>query len=134
MEPESGPMLAGNRYSLVCDVINVAPVHKLTVKWLRGNEIVKSVSYRDRSLDDIDVTLHNISDSLTIWASRKENGQIYTCQAELNLEPYDVMLRNSSMNITVECKHIQSFLIQFGCEMDANSLLRLFQYCFSCSP
>lgn len=126
VEPESGPMLAGNRYSLVCDVINVAPVHKLTVKWLRGNEIVKSVSYRDRSLDDIDVTLHNISDSLTIWASRKENGQIYTCQAELNLEPYDVMLRNSSMNITVECKHIQSFLIQFGCEMDANSLLRLF--------
>uniref|UniRef100_A0A3Q2Y917 Uncharacterized protein n=1 Tax=Hippocampus comes TaxID=109280 RepID=A0A3Q2Y917_HIPCM len=55
----------------------------LTVKWLRGDEIVKSVSYSDRSSDDIDVTLHNISDSLTIW-------------------PYDVFLRNSSMNIIVE--------------------------------
>ncbi|XP_051904244.1 uncharacterized protein LOC127589225 isoform X3 [Hippocampus zosterae] len=102
VELDSGPMLAGNNYSLVCDIVNVAPVHKLTVRWLRGNKIVKTVSFSDRSSDDINMTLHNISDSFTISASGDENGQIYTCQAELNLEPGDVFLLNSSMNITVE--------------------------------
>ncbi|XP_061557635.1 cell adhesion molecule 4 [Phycodurus eques] len=43
-----------------------------------------------------------LHDSLSIRVNRAENGQIYTCQAELDLEPHIFIQSNAAINITVE--------------------------------
>lgn len=91
-----------NSLVLTCHVLNVAPVQKLTVRWLRGDRIESIASYHDYSIDK--VTQFNISDSVTVPLNKEENGEMYTCQAELNLEPFDVIRRNYSIRVSAECK------------------------------
>ena len=37
----TGPMLADEEYQLQCDIVNVAPVQNLTVRWYQGDDLLK---------------------------------------------------------------------------------------------
>ncbi|XP_041813424.1 intercellular adhesion molecule 5 isoform X2 [Chelmon rostratus] len=79
---ERGPMVEGQEYQLKCDIIKVAPVQKLEVKWYRGSEMVHAQMFNDTS-----VTPVNVSSTLKVIPERDYNGALFRCQAELHLGP-----------------------------------------------
>ncbi|XP_067426373.1 intercellular adhesion molecule 5 [Thunnus thynnus] len=75
-------MVEGIERQLTCDIINVAPVRNLTVKWYRGNEIVETQTFNDST-----VTPMNVSSTLRIIPGRADDGAHFRCEAELHLGP-----------------------------------------------
>ncbi|XP_022595083.1 hemicentin-1-like isoform X2 [Seriola dumerili] len=77
-----GPMEEGKEHQLKCDIISVAPVQNLTVKWYRGNESVMTERFNDTT-----VTPVNVSSTLRVTPKRDYNGIHFSCSAELHLGP-----------------------------------------------
>ncbi|XP_039971660.1 intercellular adhesion molecule 5 [Xiphias gladius] len=77
-----GPMTEGTEYRLKCDIINVAPVQSLTVKWYRGNEHVSTEMFNDTSVTPI-----SVSSVIRVTPKRDYNGALFRCSAELHLGP-----------------------------------------------
>lgn len=75
-------MVEGTEYLLNCDIVNVAPVQNLEVKWYRGNETVHTQMFRNTS-----VTPVNVSSTLRVSAERDLDGARFRCEAELHLGP-----------------------------------------------
>ncbi|XP_070704041.1 intercellular adhesion molecule 1 [Pempheris klunzingeri] len=92
-----GPMVQGTEYLLTCEVINVAPVQGLMVKWYRGNQLVHTE--KDYLITEVPF---NKSYSLKVTPHRDDNGAIYTCDTELRLGPKgpDVNLTTTSPPFT----------------------------------
>nr|XP_046230015.1 hemicentin-2-like [Scatophagus argus] len=79
---DDGQMMEGGDYSLICDVVNVAPVQNLKVKWYHGNETVHTEMFGGTS-----VTPVSVSSTWSITAQRDYNGELFRCEAELHLGP-----------------------------------------------
>ncbi|XP_034566554.1 intercellular adhesion molecule 5 [Notolabrus celidotus] len=78
----SGPMLEGKDFPLTCDVMNVAPVQNLKLKWYRGDEIVDTKTFKNPT-----VTPVNLTYPLSIISKRDYNGAAFRCVAELHFGP-----------------------------------------------
>ncbi|XP_059204850.1 intercellular adhesion molecule 5 isoform X2 [Centropristis striata] len=76
------PMVEGTERELNCDIISVAPVQKLKVKWYRDDEMVHTDMFNDTSL--VPVNKHS---TLKVIPERVNNGALYRCKAELHLGP-----------------------------------------------
>lgn len=76
-------MTEGDEYLLNCDIIRVAPVQSLRVKWYRGSETLQTQMFNDTT-----VTPVNVSSTLRITAERGYHGELFRCEAELDLGPY----------------------------------------------
>lgn len=79
----TGPMVEGQKYQLLCDVQNIAPVQYLTLKWYRGDAMVHNHSFSDLTSS----SPVQVSSILEITPTRTENGAIYRCVAQLELGP-----------------------------------------------
>ncbi|CAK6969377.1 angiopoietin-related protein 6 isoform X1 [Scomber scombrus] len=79
---EHGPMIEGKVHQLTCEIINVAPVRNLTVKWYRDNDTVHTQMFNDSS-----VTPVNVSSTLSITPQRNYIGAHFRCETELHLGP-----------------------------------------------
>lgn len=75
-------MMEDTEYLLICDVINVAPVRKLKVKWYQGNKAFYTQTFSGTGANPIDVTA-----SLSVTAGRGYNSALFRCEAELHLGP-----------------------------------------------
>ncbi|XP_070779071.1 intercellular adhesion molecule 5 [Enoplosus armatus] len=75
-------MEEGTEYKLMCDIIDVAPVQKLKVKWYRGNELVLTKEFNDTSVVPL-----NVSSTLKVIPERDYNAAVFRCEAELHLGP-----------------------------------------------
>ncbi|XP_067829028.1 intercellular adhesion molecule 2-like isoform X3 [Heptranchias perlo] len=69
-------------YSLECIGPRVYPKNKLILTWLRGSEIVQRVSTGEKGSPDEDKRLWNV---FNLTASGSDDGQEYTCLAEVDL-------------------------------------------------
>ncbi|XP_072420548.1 intercellular adhesion molecule 5-like isoform X2 [Chiloscyllium punctatum] len=69
-------------YRLECIGPRVYPNNKLILTWLRGSEIVQRDSTSEPGLPDEDKRLRNVFNFI---ASRSDDGQEYTCLAEVDL-------------------------------------------------
>ncbi|XP_078091107.1 intercellular adhesion molecule 2-like [Mustelus asterias] len=69
-------------YSLECIGPRVYPNNKLILTWLRGSEIVQSNSTGEQGYPDEDKRLRNV---FSFTASVSDDGQVYTCLAEVDL-------------------------------------------------
>ncbi|XP_028978868.2 intercellular adhesion molecule 5 isoform X2 [Esox lucius] len=78
----SGPMVEGTEYHLQCDILNVAPVQNLIVKWYKGNESLLNVTYSNSTKTPVDVF-----PTLIVTPSSDDDGAQYRCEAELDLGP-----------------------------------------------
>ncbi|XP_057673068.1 uncharacterized protein LOC130904364 [Corythoichthys intestinalis] len=122
VDPDSGPMVAGNIYRLNCDIINVIAPENLTVTWLRGDTIVNKTVVVDTTMSP-----QNISCPLDIWVSSEENGQIYTCQVEIGIKVLTLQSESSSLNITVEpVRDLKQQDSHFGVFCDMNTELLIY--------
>ncbi|XP_050957419.1 intercellular adhesion molecule 5-like isoform X3 [Labeo rohita] len=75
-----GPMMEGEQYELQCDVVDVAPVQNLTVKWYKGQTLLSQTTFTDTSITPV-----NEVAKLLITADRADDGAQYRCEAELDL-------------------------------------------------
>ncbi|XP_069783571.1 intercellular adhesion molecule 5-like isoform X2 [Narcine bancroftii] len=69
-------------YSLICIGPRVYPNNKVILTWLRGNEKIQHISTNEEGYPDDDVRLKNV---LEVTARKSDDGQVYTCLAELDL-------------------------------------------------
>ncbi|XP_051745757.1 intercellular adhesion molecule 5 isoform X7 [Ctenopharyngodon idella] len=99
----TGPMMEGNQYELQCDVLNVAPVQYLTVKWYKGQTLVDQTNFTDTIKTPVDKTV-----TLMIRPDRADDGAQYRCEAELELGEEGPQpppkLTSDPLNITVYYK------------------------------
>ncbi|XP_076739409.1 hemicentin-1 isoform X1 [Maylandia zebra] len=76
------------QYWLRCDIINVAPVQHLTVRWYKNNKTIQTESFNDTTTK----TLVNESSILRIDISREEKATEFRCEAELDFGPHGLKL------------------------------------------
>ncbi|XP_055520210.1 uncharacterized protein LOC129714544 isoform X2 [Leucoraja erinacea] len=80
--PHPKAMEINKTYQLNCTGPRVYPNTKLHLKWLRGSKVVKSVNPTEQKFPEDVTPVVNI---LNLNASMAEDGQVYTCLAELDL-------------------------------------------------
>ncbi|XP_067238660.1 intercellular adhesion molecule 2-like [Chanodichthys erythropterus] len=104
-----GPMKEGNQYELQCDVLNVAPVQNLTVKWYKRETLVDQTTFTDTIKTPVDKTV-----TLMIRPDRSDDGVQYRCEAELDLgaegpqPPPKVTSKPLSVKVYYKPKHSSS--------------------------
>ncbi|XP_068192241.1 cdc42-interacting protein 4 homolog isoform X2 [Antennarius striatus] len=77
-----GVMVEGMEYLLSCDIVHMAPVQGLGVKWYHDNETIHTETYNNSG-----VTPVNASFSLGFQPGRDDNGTSFRCEVELHLGP-----------------------------------------------
>lgn len=75
-------MEEGVDYLLACDIINVAPVQNLKVKWYYGSEVTQIQTFNKTSAAPV-----NVSSTFNVTGKREHNGERFRCEAELDLGP-----------------------------------------------
>ncbi|XP_068575156.1 intercellular adhesion molecule 5 [Cebidichthys violaceus] len=85
----------GRPYELQCDVIDVAPVQHLTVRWYRGNDTIRTDYFTQPNK-----TKRLVSESFTLAAnfSRGENGAQVRCEAQLDFGQHGSQPVNSNIH------------------------------------
>ncbi|XP_073670136.1 intercellular adhesion molecule 1-like [Paramisgurnus dabryanus] len=76
----TGPMTNGTQYELQCDIVNVAPLKSLIVKWFKRETEVKTETFTDTIKTPV-----NVKSTLQITPNRDDVRAQYRCEAELNL-------------------------------------------------
>lgn len=92
-------MVEGQKYSVRCDVVNVAPVGNLSVRLYKGNEVFLTKKFSDSTLGPV-----NKSVVTTIEGRRDDDGAQIRCEAELNFESVEQnppAVRSISHELTV---------------------------------
>ncbi|XP_071389542.1 hemicentin-1 [Centroberyx affinis] len=114
----TGPMVAGTEYQVQCDIISVAPVQNLTVRWYQGNETIKSkagtlrvTSCPPQKKTDCDNnvirTPVDVSSTISVTLGRNQHAADFRCEARLDLGPQSPSsMSSSSLNITVYYKPV----------------------------
>ncbi|KAM7371803.1 hypothetical protein PAMP_009013 [Pampus punctatissimus] len=100
----------GTEYDLQCDVINVAPVQNLTVRWYKDNEIIKTDSFTNTTK-----TPESESSLLSIITKRGDNGTRFRCEAQLDFGPHGPQCPAiSSVEHTVNVQYAPEFMNKTG--------------------
>ncbi|KAK2836257.1 hypothetical protein Q7C36_014126 [Tachysurus vachellii] len=76
-----GPMTAGKKYELQCDIENFAPVHVLAVFWYKGDQLLKNRGFSDLPTK----TPSNKTVTLKVMANRTDSDAPFRCEAKLKL-------------------------------------------------
>lgn len=89
-------VVEGRQHKLQCDIINVAPMQNLTVRWSKDN--VNTVT---RSFTKTTKTPVNESDILEVSLSRGEDGAQFKCEAQLDSE---TVVSSNMVSVPVHCE------------------------------
>ncbi|XP_030592636.1 vascular cell adhesion protein 1-like isoform X2 [Archocentrus centrarchus] len=95
----NGQMTEGKEYDIICEIPNIAPVQNLTVKWYKGDRIIKSDTFENTTFK----RSVNASSRLSFKPSRQDSGARFRCEAQMDLRPVGPHFNVSSKeyNITV---------------------------------
>ncbi|XP_035760302.1 intercellular adhesion molecule 1-like, partial [Neolamprologus brichardi] len=104
------------QYWLWCDIINVAPVQHLTVRWYKNNKTIQTESFNDTTTK----TLVNESSILRIDISREEKATEFRCEAELDFGPHGLKLPATSQTHRVSAHYAPE--INTSCTVDISPL------------
>ncbi|XP_014263580.3 hemicentin-1 isoform X2 [Maylandia zebra] len=104
------------QYWLRCDIINVAPVQHLTVRWYKNNKTIQTESFNDTTTK----TLVNESSILRIDISREEKATEFRCEAELDFGPHGLKLPAISQTHRVSAHYAPE--INTSCTVDISPL------------
>ncbi|KAJ8251328.1 hypothetical protein GJAV_G00220150 [Gymnothorax javanicus] len=77
------PLVEGDSYRLVCEVKNIAPVQHLTVRWYGGKSELEHQTF----YNNLTNTPLNVTSTLWMRPTSADDGEQYSCVAELDLGP-----------------------------------------------
>lgn len=72
-------LVEGTQHELQCDIIGVAPVQNLTVRWYKGKQIIKTETFSNTTKRPVEV-----SSMLMFNVSRGDHGAEFWCEAQLD--------------------------------------------------
>ncbi|CAI5675800.1 unnamed protein product [Oreochromis niloticus] len=115
---------------LGCDIINVAPVQHLTVRWYKNNKTIQTQSFNDTTTK----MPVNESSILRIDISREEKAIEFRCEAELDFGPHGPKLPaifqthrvsahyapEINTSCTVDISPLEGTNITLSCEVEGN--------------
>ncbi|XP_073713998.1 hemicentin-1 [Misgurnus anguillicaudatus] len=119
-----GPMIEGSWYELQCDIVNVAPVKSLIVKWFKRETKVKTETFNDTTKTPV-----NVRSTLQFTSDKDNDGAQYRCEAELNLgidgqPPPNVTSEPLSISVYSFCDFLQfsppSVVVEYGSSVSVN--------------
>lgn len=90
-------MYDGNEYALKCDIRSVAPVKNLIVTWSAGNKTLTTHTFYESTVTPVDVTA-----TLDITADRELNGEVFKCEAELDLGPLEPEFQPAKQSLSTD--------------------------------
>lgn len=97
----TGPMTAGKKYDLQCDIQNFAPVNVLTVSWYKGNILIKHRGFNELPIK----TPSNKTVTLKINPSTNEVEAQYRCEAKLKLGSHpSPIVKSNLLDTVVHCE------------------------------
>ncbi|XP_065105394.1 hemicentin-1 isoform X7 [Paramisgurnus dabryanus] len=118
-------IIAGSQYELQCDIVNVAPVESLIVKWFKGETEVHTETFNDTIKTPV-----NKTSTLEIFANRSDDGAQYRCETELNLgingpqPPLNVTSEPLNITISSLSSSLQlippSVVVEYGSSVSVN--------------
>ncbi|KAL3986904.1 zygote arrest protein 1 [Sarotherodon galilaeus] len=101
---------------LGCNIINVAPVQHLTVRWYKNNKAIQTESFNDTTTK----MPVNESSILRIDINREEKAIEFRCEAELDFGPHGPKLYVSSQTHRVSAHYAPE--INTSCTVDISPL------------
>lgn len=104
-------MEEGVDYLLACDIISVAPVQNLKVKWYYGSEVTQIQTFSKTSAVPV-----NVSSTFNVTAKREHNGERFRCEAELDLgpngpQPLPLVAAEAPSPAVVQCEFSTFFFV-----------------------
>lgn len=84
-------------YDFTCIIPNIAPVQNLTVKWYKGDELLKTDTFENPSKKPV-----NQTSVLSFSSTRQDNGVALRCEAHLDLNDLQFNVSSQDYNITVQ--------------------------------
>ncbi|KAF1379659.1 hypothetical protein PFLUV_G00178320 [Perca fluviatilis] len=73
----------GTPFELQCDIVDVAPIQNLTVRWYKNNQAIRNDSFTNTTKTPV-----SESSTLAINISREDNGAEFRCEAQLDFGPH----------------------------------------------
>lgn len=90
-------MVVGQSYSVICQVLNIAPKRNLSVSIFRGTETL----HRESFSHDLTNTSTDVIITHDVTAQRKDQGAEYSCTAVLDLRPNGRVFNASSLRKSI---------------------------------
>nr|XP_043906003.1 hemicentin-2-like [Solea senegalensis] len=77
-------LVEGTLYELQCDIVEVAPIQNLTVRWYKDSQVVRTETFTSNT------TRTPVSESslFTVNISREDDGAWFRCEAQLDFGPH----------------------------------------------
>lgn len=105
-------MTEGTPYDLVCNILNVAPLKKLIVKWYKENTMISQKVFQP----DMDVNVpQNASSSYNFTPKKSDSNATFRCEAHMDLGPEGPRLTSSQKYQIeeIQCKYAITFRLFF---------------------
>ncbi|KAF4073526.1 hypothetical protein AMELA_G00244090 [Ameiurus melas] len=106
----SDVVVEGNQTELRCEIENVGPGGKLSVRWSRADPKQNNTftHFSDTSFPDLVNELMSVNKTvkLTVTPSREDDGVQYQCAAVLNLDQHPHVFTSQPITITVHYKPV----------------------------
>lgn len=102
LKPTSPMKATGEKYSLQCNVVGVAPLNKVVVSLYKGNEIILQSNFNDSRRDPVDKSIQT-----EVQVVAEDYGKEVWCEAKLNFLPAEQdppPMQSESHVLTVLCK------------------------------
>ncbi|XP_053084270.1 vascular cell adhesion protein 1-like isoform X7 [Pangasianodon hypophthalmus] len=119
----------GDQTELWCEIENVGPGHKLSVRWSRADPKHNNAftQFSETTFPDLVNEMKNVSMTvnLTVTPRREDDGVQYQCAAVLNLEKDPLVFPSQPLNVTVHsCTDLvvtpASLLVEYGDPAEVN--------------
>lgn len=108
---QAGPLVEGTSYRLLCDILNVAPVGILSVRWHKGSKVFHTETFNKST-----VRPDNRSSSVRLLAERDDNGTMIWCEAKLNFGPTGpdiIPTKSQPHEVIVLCKFLIAYRLNW---------------------
>ncbi|XP_026773412.3 intercellular adhesion molecule 1 [Pangasianodon hypophthalmus] len=119
----------GDQTELWCEIENVGPGHKLSVRWSRADPKHNNAftQFSETTFPDLVNEMKNVSMTvnLTVTPRHEDDGVQYQCAAVLNLDQHPLVFTSQPLNVTVHsCTDLvvtpASLLVEYGDPAEVN--------------
>lgn len=105
-------MTAGKPYDLVCNILNVAPLKKLIIKWYKEDTMITQSVFSPYTDEKVP---QNASISYNFTPEKSDSNATFRCEAHMDLGPEGPRMTSSQKYQIneIQCKYAITFRLFF---------------------